>query len=100
MQRLCFPLRNEVIPIPGLRRALKNFSLDVLMNKYYRVLKAFVSFPPLAWSENDKTHDRWESDSGRRLNPALDNCNGNYYRKNYGTSFEVVIDFFFKARTA
>ena len=55
LQRLCFPLRNEVIPIPGLGRALKNFSLDVLMNKYYRVMKAFVSFPPLAWSENDKT---------------------------------------------
>ena len=51
---LCFPLRNELIPVPGLGRQLKNFSLDVLMNKYYRVLKAYVSFPPLAWSENDK----------------------------------------------
>ena len=51
----CFPLRNEVIPIPGLGRQLKNFGLDVVMNKYYRVLKAFVAFPPLAWSENDKT---------------------------------------------
>jgi hypothetical protein len=51
----CFPLRNEIIPIPGLGRPLRNFSIDVLMNKYYRVLNAFVSFPPLAWSENDKT---------------------------------------------
>ena len=32
-----------------------NFSIDVVMNKYYRVMKAFVSLPPLAWSENDKT---------------------------------------------
>jgi GR25 family glycosyltransferase involved in LPS biosynthesis len=51
----CFPLRNELISVPGLGRQLKNFSIDVLMNKYYRVLKAFVAFPPLAWSENDKT---------------------------------------------
>jgi hypothetical protein len=48
-------LRNELIPVPGLGRQLKNFSIDVMMNKYYRVMKAFVSFPPLAWSENDKT---------------------------------------------
>ena len=32
-----------------------NFSIDVVMNKYYRVMKAYVSLPPLAWSENDKT---------------------------------------------
>ena len=55
LQGHCFPLRNELIPVPGLGRQLKNFSIDVLMNKYYRALKAFVSFPPLAWSENDKT---------------------------------------------
>jgi len=51
---LCFPLRNELIPIPGLGRSLQNFSLDVLMNKYYPLLKAYVAFPPLAWSDNDK----------------------------------------------
>jgi GR25 family glycosyltransferase involved in LPS biosynthesis len=51
----CFPLKNELVPVPGLGRQLKNFSLDALMNKYYGVFKAFVSFPPLAWSENDKT---------------------------------------------
>ncbi|MGO9108946.1 MAG: glycosyltransferase family 25 protein [Thermoguttaceae bacterium] len=54
LRSLCFPLRNEQIPIPGLGRALANFSIDVMMNKYYRTLRAFVSFPPLAWSENDK----------------------------------------------
>ena len=35
LQRHCFPLGNELIPIPGLGRQLNNFSLDVLMNKYY-----------------------------------------------------------------
>jgi len=51
---LCFPLLNELIPIAGLGRSLNNFSLDVLMNKYYPILSAYVSFPPLAWSDNDK----------------------------------------------
>ena len=55
LERHCFPLKNEPVPVPGLGRQLKNFSLDVMINKYYPVLKAFVSFPPLAWSENDKT---------------------------------------------
>ncbi|MGA2259474.1 MAG: glycosyltransferase family 25 protein [Thermoguttaceae bacterium] len=55
LQGLCFPLRNELVAIPGLGREVENFSPDVIMNKYYRVLKAYVSFPPLAWSENDKT---------------------------------------------
>jgi glycosyl transferase family 25 len=55
LQKNCFPLRNELIPIPGLGRWLNNFGIDVLMNKYYPILKSYVSFPPLAWSENDKT---------------------------------------------
>ena len=52
--RRCFPLKNEMIYIPGLKRRVRNFSIDAAMNKYYRIMKAFVSFPPLAWSENDK----------------------------------------------
>jgi glycosyl transferase, family 25 len=55
LRGLCFPLRNEMILIPGLGRELANFSLDVVMNKYYPVLKAYVSLPLLAWTENDKT---------------------------------------------
>ncbi len=55
LRQYCFPLRNELVPIPGLGGRLMNFSLDVVMNKYYRLMKAYVSLPPLAWSENDKT---------------------------------------------
>ena len=52
---LCFPLRNEVIHIRGLNRNLHNITLDTLMNKYYRQINAYVCFPPLVWTENDKT---------------------------------------------
>jgi GR25 family glycosyltransferase involved in LPS biosynthesis len=54
LRSLCFPLRNELVSIPGLNRSIKNYTLDTVMNKYYRELQAFVSLPPLAWSENDK----------------------------------------------
>lgn len=50
----CFPLRNEVVAIPGLRRNLMSFTLDTVMNKYYRQLKSYACFPPLVWTENDK----------------------------------------------
>lgn len=51
----CFPLRNEPIMVPGLRRVLANFGIDVVMNKHYPAINAYVCFPPLAWTENDKT---------------------------------------------
>jgi GR25 family glycosyltransferase involved in LPS biosynthesis len=52
---VCFPLRNEVVTVPGLKRRLLSFTIDVTMNKYYRSLRSYVCFPPLAWSENDKS---------------------------------------------
>ena len=51
----CFPLTNEAIPIPGLNRHLLNISLDATMNKHYRSLRSFVCFPPLVWTENDRS---------------------------------------------
>jgi GR25 family glycosyltransferase involved in LPS biosynthesis len=51
----CFPLTNEPIPIPGLNRLLANISLDATMNRHYRTLKSFACFPPLVWTENDKS---------------------------------------------
>jgi glycosyl transferase family 25 len=52
---LCFPLRNEEIPIHAMRRRLLNVSIDVTMNKHYRGLDSYVSFPPLVWTDNDKS---------------------------------------------
>jgi GR25 family glycosyltransferase involved in LPS biosynthesis len=51
----CFPLRKDAIPIPGLNRHLLNISLDATMNKHYRALRSFACFPPLVWTENDKS---------------------------------------------
>ena len=50
----CFPLKKERVPIAGLRRSLPNTGIDTVMNKYYRQMKSYVSFPPLVWTENDK----------------------------------------------
>lgn len=52
---LCFPLKNERIVVPGMRHALPNATIDVAMIKHYRTLKSYVSFPPLVWTENDKS---------------------------------------------
>jgi GR25 family glycosyltransferase involved in LPS biosynthesis len=52
---LCFPLRNEVVRVPGLKRNIINFTIDTMMNKYYPVLQSYASFPPLVWTENDKS---------------------------------------------
>jgi GR25 family glycosyltransferase involved in LPS biosynthesis len=50
----CFPLRNELFWVEGLRHNICNFGIDSIMNKYYRNLRAYVCFPPLVWTENDK----------------------------------------------
>jgi GR25 family glycosyltransferase involved in LPS biosynthesis len=54
LSELCFPLRREPVPVPSLGRNLRNATLDILMNKYYGSLKAYVALPPLVWTENDK----------------------------------------------
>src|SRR5262249_28456365 len=51
----CFPLRDEAVPVPGLRAVPRNTSLDVTMNKHYPALAAYACFPPLVWTENDPT---------------------------------------------
>jgi len=51
----CFPLREEGIPIPSLQQTNWNTGLDVVLNKLYPTLHAYVCVPPLVWTENDKT---------------------------------------------
>jgi tetratricopeptide (TPR) repeat protein/GR25 family glycosyltransferase involved in LPS biosynthesis len=50
----CFPLRDEPLAVPGLVRQVTHATLDVAMNRHYRDLRAYVCFPPLAWTENDR----------------------------------------------
>ena len=62
----CFPLRNEIVSIPGLGRDVLNFGIDSIMNKHYRALRSYVCFPPLVWTENDKS----TSDVSRKAGPG------------------------------
>jgi len=50
---LCFPLRNKSVVVPSMRWRLPNATIDAVMNKHYRDLSSYVSFPPLVWTEND-----------------------------------------------
>jgi len=49
------PMRLEDVFIPGFNRHVMSRTLDILMNKYYKDLKCFVSFPPLAVTMNDRS---------------------------------------------
>jgi GR25 family glycosyltransferase involved in LPS biosynthesis len=51
----CLPIRKLEVFCPGLNRAVPNFGIDVMMNSLYADIDAYVSFPPLAASSNDKT---------------------------------------------
>ena len=51
----CFPLHNETFHVPALDRQLTTFTLDCLMNRYYRDMQSFVAFPPIAVSPNEKS---------------------------------------------
>ena len=55
LRELCFPLRNEVVPLHGLKRNIANHNIDSVTNKYYRALESYASFPPLVWTEHDQT---------------------------------------------
>ena len=73
----CFPLKNERVFFPAFKRSLLNFGIDTVMNKHYRSMKAYACFPPLVWTENDKTasdvHDRrsWPRRAAERVIAAL-----------------------------
>ncbi|MGR8933327.1 MAG: glycosyltransferase family 25 protein [Gammaproteobacteria bacterium] len=55
LNQICFPLRKEIIPIRGLNRNLINFSIDVVLNKWYPQINAYACFPPLVLTPNDKS---------------------------------------------
>ena len=49
----CITLHREPVPVPSLADTRRNATLDILMNKYYGSLKAYVALPPLVWTENN-----------------------------------------------
>lgn len=56
LREACFPLTNETIYVPAFRSDILSFNIDASMNKCYRILQAYVAFPPLVWTENDKAN--------------------------------------------
>jgi GR25 family glycosyltransferase involved in LPS biosynthesis len=51
----CLPIREMDVYCSGLNRSVSNFGIDVMMNALYPKVNAFVSFPPLAVSKNEKS---------------------------------------------
>jgi GR25 family glycosyltransferase involved in LPS biosynthesis len=49
-----FPLRNVPVPLPFEKRAMVSYSMDAIMNRFYRNMKAFACLPPLVVSPNRK----------------------------------------------
>ncbi|HEY1789255.1 MAG TPA: glycosyltransferase family 25 protein [Verrucomicrobiae bacterium] len=49
-----FPLRNVPVPLPFEKRAMVSYSMDAIMNRFYRKMKAFACLPPLVVSPNKK----------------------------------------------
>ena len=54
LRKNCFPLKNEGVSIPSMKRLIHNLNIDSVMNKHYASMKAFVAFPPLVWTEHDR----------------------------------------------
>jgi len=50
--KTCLPLRDQRIPFPRFGVIIENTSIDAMMNAVYPGIRAYVSFPPLAVSEN------------------------------------------------
>ena len=56
----CLPLRDQLIAFPGFDVVIENTGIDAMMNAAYPNVKAYVSMPPLAVSENhhETSHTR------------------------------------------
>jgi GR25 family glycosyltransferase involved in LPS biosynthesis len=50
----CRPIRAMNVVVPGLPQPVRNSGIDVMLNAVYRHIDAFVAFPPLVVSPNDR----------------------------------------------
>lgn len=50
----CFPMRNFALYFPLLHGLMSNTGIDVAMNRVYPQAQAYVAFPPLVITRNDK----------------------------------------------
>lgn len=54
LKSICFPIRAAEIYFPGINRRITNVGIDVVMNNAYPNMKAYVAFPPLVITENER----------------------------------------------
>jgi glycosyl transferase family 25 len=50
----CLPIRATEIYFPGIDRRIPNVGIDVVMNNAYPNMKAYVAFPPLVLTKNER----------------------------------------------
>jgi len=55
MKQHCLPLRNLEVFFPGLERVLPNSGIDIMLNDAYPRINAYVSFPPLIITKNQRS---------------------------------------------
>jgi GR25 family glycosyltransferase involved in LPS biosynthesis len=58
------PLKPQVIAFPELGRSMMNTGGDVVMSRAYPLLDAYVCFPPLAITRNDRSESTIQTGSG------------------------------------
>jgi glycosyl transferase, family 25 len=57
LKSTCFPIRAIDIYFPGIDRHIPNVGIDVVMNNAYPNMKAYIAFPPLVLTKNEReTH--------------------------------------------
>lgn len=54
LKEMCLPVRNTYVPIVGLGQSIPNADWSVLLNMHLPRLDAYVSFPPLVFTPNDR----------------------------------------------
>lgn len=53
LREKCFPMDNRMLEFPATERRFPAFSIDSMMNAFYREIGSFACIPPLVLAEND-----------------------------------------------
>jgi hypothetical protein len=54
LRERCFPMDNRMIEFPATNKRFPAYSIDGMMNAFYRALDAYACLPPLVLAPNDK----------------------------------------------
>jgi len=53
LRQNCLPLRNALVYVPGLKRRVVNYCIDVALNDVFRRMNSYVCIPPLVVTTNE-----------------------------------------------